>query len=102
MYTYMIGLPWWLRSLKIHLQCRKHGSDPWVGKIPWQRAWQPTPVFLPGEFPWTEEPLGLQSMGSQRVGHSRVTKHNTYMITSFKIILPLEFSGEDVSLNKLH
>ena len=23
--------------------------DPWVGKIPWKRAWQPTPVFLPGE-----------------------------------------------------
>ena len=21
----------------------------WVGKIPWRRAWQPTPVFLPGE-----------------------------------------------------
>ena len=33
-------------------QCRRlerHGSDPWVGKIPWRRAWQPTPVFLPGE-----------------------------------------------------
>ena len=25
------------------------GLDPWVGKIPWRRAWQPTPVFLPGE-----------------------------------------------------
>ena len=25
-------------------------SDPWVGKIPWRREWQPTPVFLPGEF----------------------------------------------------
>ena len=24
--------------------------DPWVGKIPWRRNWQPTPVFLPGEF----------------------------------------------------
>ena len=24
--------------------------NPWVGKIPWRRAWQPTPVFLPGEF----------------------------------------------------
>ena len=24
--------------------------DPWVGKIPWRRAWQPTAVFLPGEF----------------------------------------------------
>ena len=23
--------------------------DPWVGKIPWRRRWQPTPVFLPGK-----------------------------------------------------
>ena len=40
-------------------------SIPWVRKIPWRRAWQPTPVFLPGESPWTEEPGGLQSTGSQ-------------------------------------
>ena len=25
------------------------GFDPWIGKIPWRRAWQPIPVFLPGE-----------------------------------------------------
>ena len=49
------------------------GFDPWVGKIPWRRAWQPTPVFLPGESPWIEEPGGLQSMGSQRVGHDWTT-----------------------------
>ena len=33
-------------------QCRRHKRcvfDPWVGKIPWHRKWQPTPVFLPGE-----------------------------------------------------
>ena len=30
---------------------------------------QPTPAFLSGESPWTEEPDGLQSMGSQRIGH---------------------------------
>ena len=30
---------------------------------------QPTPLFLPEESPWTEEPGGLQSMGLQRVGH---------------------------------
>ena len=35
--------------------------DPWVGKISWRRAWQPTQVFLPGESPWAEEPGGLQS-----------------------------------------
>ena len=41
----------------------------WVGNIPWSRAWQPTPVFLPGESPQTEEPGGRQSIGSQRVRH---------------------------------
>ena len=52
-------------------QCRrrKRCLHPWVRKIPWRRAWKPTPVFLPGESPWTEEPSGLQSMGSHRVGH---------------------------------
>ena len=38
-------------------------------EIPWRRARQPTPVFLPGEYTWTEEPGGLQFMGSQIVGH---------------------------------
>ena len=42
--------------------------DPWVGKIPWRRAWQPTSVFLPGRIPWTEEPGGLQSIGVKRAG----------------------------------
>ena len=28
---------------------RRPGFDSWVGKIPWRRKWQPTPVFLPGE-----------------------------------------------------
>ena len=27
-------------------QCRRLGFNPWVGKIPWRRKWQPTPVFL--------------------------------------------------------
>ena len=30
-------------------QCGRAGFNPWVGKIPWRREWQPTPVFLPGE-----------------------------------------------------
>ena len=34
---------------RICLQCRRCGFDPWVGKTPWRREWQPTPVFLPGE-----------------------------------------------------
>ena len=46
-----------------------------IGRFPWRSAWQPTPVFLPEESPWTEEPGGLQSMGSQRVGHDWASKH---------------------------
>ena len=30
------------------VQCRRPRFDPWVGKIPWRREWQPTPVFLSG------------------------------------------------------
>ena len=50
-------------------QSRTHKKfDPCVRKIPWRRAWQPTPVFLPGESLWTKQPGGLQSMELQRVG----------------------------------
>ena len=39
------GLPWWLRQERIRLQCKRPSFDPWVRKIPWRRAWLPTPVF---------------------------------------------------------
>ena len=38
--------PWWLR---ICLQFKRAEFNPWVGKIPWRRKWQPTLVFLPGK-----------------------------------------------------
>ena len=46
------GLPRWLSGKESACQCRrrgKHGFDPWVGKTPWRRKWQPILVFLPGE-----------------------------------------------------
>ena len=45
--------------VKNRLQYGRPGFNPWVGKIPWRRAWQPTLVFLPGESARTEEPGGL-------------------------------------------
>ena len=44
-------------------QCKRHkrcGFNPWIGTIPWRKAWQPTPVFLPGES-HVEESGGLQT-----------------------------------------
>ena len=46
------------------------GSIP-VGEIPWRRKWQPTPVFLPVESPWTEKPDRLQSGAGGGVTKSR-------------------------------
>ena len=44
-----VWLSWWLRWSSVCLQCGRPGFDPWVGKIPWRRIWQPTPAFLPGK-----------------------------------------------------
>ena len=47
-----IGLPGGTCGREPTCQCRRLKRcrfDPWVGKIPWRRTWQPTPVFLPGE-----------------------------------------------------
>ena len=63
--------------IKNHLQCGRPGFDPWVGKIPRRRAWQPTPVFLPGESHGQSSLAGHCPWGC-RVGHDRATKqeHN--------------------------
>ena len=45
----MLGHPWWLSGKEPTCQCRGPRFNPWVGKIPWRRKWQSTPVFLPGE-----------------------------------------------------
>ena len=43
-------LSWWLRWSSVCLQCRRPRFSPWVGKIPWRRKWQTTPVLLPGKL----------------------------------------------------
>ena len=39
----------WLRRERTYLPCRRPRFDPWIGKIPWRRKWQPTLEFLPGK-----------------------------------------------------
>ena len=55
--------------------------ETWVWSLGWEEpleeAMAPTPVFSPRESPWTEEPGGLQSMGSQRIRHDQVNKCGT-------------------------
>ena len=43
------AITWWVSGKESTFQCRRHGLDPWVRKIPLRRKWQPSPVFLPGK-----------------------------------------------------
>ena len=71
-----------------NLPAMRLGSDPWVGKIPWRRAWQPTPVFLPGEFhgqrslvgysPWGRTELDTTEQLKNTKGTSRVARLINY------------------------
>ena len=55
------GLPRWLSGKETTCQCRRRGFSLCVGKIPWRRKWQHTPVILAWRIAWTEEPGRLYS-----------------------------------------
>ena len=44
-------------------QCRRRGFNPWVGKIPWKRKWQPTQVFFPGKSHAQRSLVGYRPWG---------------------------------------
>ena len=70
----MTTLHRWLSVKESSWQCRRSGFNPWVGKIPWRRKWQPTPVFLPGESHGQRSLAGYSPWGHKRVRHNFVTK----------------------------
>ena len=45
----------------------KPGFDPWAGKIPWRRKWQPTPVFLPEESHGWRSLVGYSPWGRKEL-----------------------------------
>ena len=67
------GFPGSFSAKESTCQCRRHGFDPWVGKIPWRRTWPPTPVFLPGESHGQRSLAGYGPWG-HRVRHDLATK----------------------------
>ena len=70
-------LPWWLRQLRICLQCRRPRFDTLVGKVLWGRKWLPTPVFLPGEF-HGQRSLAGHSLWDYRIWHDWATSTFTF------------------------
>ena len=72
-----VGFPWGLSS-EVCLRCRRHRRprfDPWVGKKPWRRAWQPTPVFLPGDSHGRRSLVGYSLQGHKDSDMNEVAEH---------------------------
>ena len=56
-------------------RCKRHGFSPWGGKIPWRRAWQPTPVFFPGESHGQSSLVGCSPWGHKESDTTEATEH---------------------------
>ena len=80
-YTHMLGLPQWASDKESTCQCRRHGFDPWVEKIPWRRKWLPTPIFLPGEPHRQRILAGYSPWGRKGVGHDLATEQQQQQYT---------------------
>ena len=63
-------LPWWSRWSRVHLQCGKPGFNPSIRKIPLERKWQPTAVFLPGESHGQRSLAGYSPWGHKEMGRT--------------------------------
>ena len=76
-------------------QSRKCRFDPWVWKIPWNRKWLPTPVFLPGKFHGQKSLVGYSSWGHKE---SDMTEQLSTILHRNGMVSKL--GSEDISMNK--
>ena len=60
---------------RIRLQCKRRSFNPWVGKIPWRRAWQATPVFLLGKCHGQRSLAGYSPWGRKESDMTEATEH---------------------------
>ena len=91
-------LPRWLRGKEYFCRYRRCRFDPWIGKIPRRRTWQPTPVFLPGKShgqrslmgygPWGHKLLNTtEQLNNDPHYHSQEEEHSTTLTWKFSLAL---------------
>ena len=85
------GFPRCLSGKESACQSRRCGFDPWVGKIPWRRKWQPTPVLVPGKPHAQRSLVGYSPRDHERARHNRVTKQH---------LLPFQQSSRQPGIEK--
>ena len=84
-------LPWWFRWLRICLQCKRPGFNPWVRKIPWRREWLPTPVFLAGESHGQRSLVGYTPWGGKESNRTERLTFSLYLLSFHEQFCTHEF-----------
>ena len=79
------ALPRWLSRWNICLQCKRHRLDLCVGQMLWRRAWQPAPVFLPGESHGQRSLAGYSPWGRKESDTTEGTEHACWHY-SFEVV----------------
>ena len=72
------------------VRCGRPGFDPWVGKIPWRRNWQPTPVLLPGKSHGRRSVVGYSPWGRKESD------------TTERLHFPLSMASRDIVCSFVH
>ena len=68
-----------LNSTRLASYYKRCGFSPWVGKIPWRRVWQSTPVFLPAEYHGQRSLVGYNPQGGKELDMTEATEHTCTM-----------------------
>ena len=63
---------------RVYLQCGRTRFNPWVGKIPWRRKWQPAPVFLPGKSHGWRSLVGYSPWGCKESDTTERLHYNLF------------------------
>ena len=102
------GLPRQLSGQRIRLQCRRRrrrGFDSLIRKIPWRKAWQPTPVFLLGESHGQRSLVGQGPQIPKGSNMTEVTEHTrmkgTFIVFSIVVVPIYNSIGEFLFLHNL-
>ena len=90
--TKLRELPQW-RSV---CECRRVGFDPWVGKIPWRRKWQPIPICLPGKSHGQRNLTGYSQWGHKELNTTELLSTHTHTHTHQAPVLPVSSSWTKV------
>ena len=72
-------------------QCRKYrrqAFDLWIGKIPWKKKWQPTPVSLPGESHGQRNLAGYSPWGRRELDNTEAPEHHHISYINYHEFIP--------------